>query len=218
MSQAEIRVILADDHPIFRRGLRQVLEMDERLKVVCETEDGDSTLARIRELRPDVAIVDVDMPGRDGFEVVRALRDLRVAAPVVFLTMYKDAQFLNSALDVGVKGYVLKDSAVTEIVNAVKMVAAGQSFISPQLSTHLLNRVTRAAQLEEQQPGIAELTPTERRVLKLVAEYKTSKEIADLLHVGVRTIEHHRATIAAKLDLKGSHALIKFAIEHRSEL
>jgi DNA-binding NarL/FixJ family response regulator len=218
MNQSEIRVILADDHPIFRHGLRQILESDKRLKVVCEAEDGDATLARIRELQPDVAIVDVDMPGRDGFEVVRGLHELRLAVPVIFLTMYKDAHFLNSALDAGVKGYVLKDSAVTEIVNAVKMVAAGQSFISPQLSSHLINRANRAAQLAQQLPGVAELTPTERRVLKLVGEYKTSKEIADLLHMGVRTVEHHRAAIASKLDLKGSHALIKFAIERQSEL
>lgn len=218
MRQTTIRVILADDHPIFRRGLRQVLETDSQLQIIAEAEDGDAALARIQELRPDVAVLDVDMPGRDGFEVVRGLRDLRLTVPVVFLTMHKDAHFLNSALDIGVKGYVLKDSAVTEIVNAVRLVATGQNFISPQLSTHLLNRVNRAAQLAEQQPGIDDLTPTERRVLKLIAEYKTSKEIADLMHIGVRTVEHHRAGIAVKLELKGSHALIKFAVEHQSEL
>jgi len=218
MSQTEICVIIADDHPIFRRGLRQVLEMDSKLKIVAEADDGEAALARIEELRPDVALLDVDMPGLDGFEVARRLRDLRLPVQVVFLTMHKDEHFLNSALDVGVKGYVLKDSAVTDIVNAVKTVAAGQSFISPQLSTYLINRLSRAQTLAVNQPGVAELTPTERRILKMIAEYKTSKEIADQLCISVRTVEHHRASIATKLDLKGSHALIKFAVEHQSEL
>lgn len=218
MAQSETHIILADDHPIFRRGLRQVLEMDQRLKVVFEAEDGDTALEQIRELKPDVAILDIDMPGRDGFEIVRGLRDWRLTVPVVFLTMHKDEHFLNSALDAGVKGYVIKDSAVTEIVNAVKAVASGQNFISPQLSTHLINRASRKLQLTGEKPALKELTPAERRVLKLVGEYKTSKEIAGLLHMGVRTVEHHRASVATKLDLKGSHALIRFAVEHLSEL
>jgi DNA-binding NarL/FixJ family response regulator len=214
----EIRVIIADDHPIFRQGLRQVLEMDGKLKIVAETDDGEAALALIEELRPDVAILDIDMPGRDGFEVARSLRDMRLPVGVIFLTMHRDEHFLNSALDTGARGYVLKDSAVTEIVNAVKTVAAAQSFISPQLSTYLLNRMSRAASLAEQRPGVSGLTPTERRVLKMIAEYKTSKEIAELLCIGVRTVEHHRGSIATKLELKGSHALIKFAIEHQSDL
>jgi len=218
MRQPDIRILLADDHPIFRRGLRQVLEMDQRLKIVFEADDGDAALEHIRDLKPDVAILDLDMPGRNGLEVVRGLREQRLSVPVVFLTMHKDAHLLNSALDAGVKGYVLKDSAVTEIVNAVKTVAAGQNFISPQLSTHLINRASRATQLAEQKPAITELTPTERRVLKLVGEYKTSREIAGLLHMGIRTVEHHRASVATKLDLKGGHALIRFAVEHLSEL
>jgi DNA-binding NarL/FixJ family response regulator len=218
MSHTEIRVIIADDHPIFRQGLRQVLEMDSKLKIVAEADDGEAALARIEELRPDVAILDIDMPGRDGFEVARSLRDMRLPVEVIFLTMHRDEHFLNSALDAGVKGYVLKDSAVTEIVNAVKTVADAQSFISPQLSTHLINRMSRAASLADRQPGVADLSPTERRVLKMIAEYKTSKEIADQLCIGSRTVEHHRSSIATKLQLKGSHALIKFAVEHQSEL
>jgi DNA-binding NarL/FixJ family response regulator len=218
MNHTQIGVIIADDHPIFRQGLRQILEMDSKLKIVAEADDGEAALAQIEELRPDVAILDIDMPGRDGFEVVRSLRDMRLQVEIVFLTMHKDEHYLNKALDAGVKGFVLKDSAVTEIVNAVKTVATAQSFISPQLSTHLINRLSRAASLAQRQPGVADLSPTERRVLKMIGEYKTSKEIGDRLCIGVRTVEHHRVSIATKLELKGSHALIKFAIEHQSEL
>ena len=214
----ELRILIADDHPIFRRGLRQVIETDAGLKVIAEAEDGAEALDQIRALRPEVAVLDVHMPKLGGFDLVRALRGSRVATALIFLTMYKDEEIFNSAMDLGVKGYVLKESAVTEIVGAIKAVAAGQPFISPALSGYLLNRGHRAALLAREQPNLARLTPTERRILKLVAEYKTSKEIADQLHIHSRTVDNHRTNICQKLGLHGSHALLKFALEHKSEI
>jgi DNA-binding NarL/FixJ family response regulator len=214
----EIRVLIADDHPIFRQGLRQVIESDPRLRVVAEAEDGDAALARLRDANPEVVVLDVDMPGKDGFEVARVILERRLPVGIIFLTMHKDERFLNAALDLGVRGYVLKDSAVTEIAGSIKAVAAGQDYVSPALSTFLLNRSRRAVTLGAQTPGLAALTSTERRVLKLIAAYKTSKEIADELCVSPRTIEHHRANIGEKLELKGSHALLKFAVEHQAQL
>jgi len=215
---SEITVVIADDHPIFRQGLRQVIERDPRLKVAGEAEDGETAVAQIDALRPGVAVVDVNMPRRDGFEVARAVREKRLPTHVVILSMYKDERFFNTALDAGVKGYVLKDGAITEVVGCIKAVAGGDTYISPQLSTFLINRGNRAACLAREQPGVQALTPTERRVLRLIAEYKTSKEIGDELCISVRTVEHHRANIAEKLDLHGSHALIKFAVAHHSAL
>lgn len=214
----EITILIADDHPIFRQGLRQVIETDRRLKVVAEADDGDAALEAIEGVRPQVAIVDVAMPGKGGFEVARAVRDRRLPTRVVILTMYKDQRIFDAALDAGVNGYVLKDSAITEVVDCIKAVGGGETYISPHLSSFLINRTNRAAALAREKPGVNSLTPTERRVLKLVAEYKTSKEIADELCLSVRTIEHHRANVAGKLDLRGSHALIRFAVEHHSEL
>lgn len=214
----EIRVVIADDHPVFRQGLRQIIEADPKLKIVGEAEDGEAALQLIRELRPDVAVLDVSMPVLDAFAVVRVLREQHVRVSLIFLTMHKDEYFLNAALELEVKGYVLKDSAIVEIANSIEAVAAGKDYISPTLSTYLINRGRRAAALVQQIPVLNQLTPTERRVLKLVAEGKTSKEIADEMHVGVRTVEHHRSNIAVKLELKGSHALIKFAVRHQSEL
>jgi two-component system response regulator DegU len=185
---------------------------------VAEADDGDSAVERIQTSRPQVAIVDVNMPGKDGFEVARAVRDQRLPTHMVILTMYKDERFFNAALDVDVKGYVLKDSAITEVVGCLKAVAAGDTYISPQLSRFLINRTRRADRLAREKPSVSGLTATERRVLKLVAEYKTSKQIAEDLCVSIRTIEHHRANVAEKLELHGSHALIKFAVAHRSEL
>lgn len=212
-----IHVVIADDHPIFRQGLRQIIESDAGLKVVAEAEDGDEALARIEETRAEIAILDVDMPRRDGFEVTRALQEKRLPTEVIFLTMHKDEHFFNAALDAGVKGYVIKDSAVSDIINSIKIVAAGQNYISPQLSTYLINRGRRAETLARQKPAVERLTATERRILKLIANFKTSKEIADQLCISVRTVEHHRANISEKLDLRGSHALVKFAVKHESE-
>jgi DNA-binding NarL/FixJ family response regulator len=214
----EIKVVIADDHPIFRQGLRQIIETDPRLKVVGEAEDGEEALRLIRELSPDVAVLDVTMPMRDGFSVVRQLRDEHLAVGIIFLTMHSDEHFLNAALDLAVKGYVLKDSAIIEIINSIRAVAAGHSYVSPALSTHLINRGARSFELAEQKPALNQLTPTERRVLKMVAEGRTSREIAEEMRIGVRTVEHHRSNIATKLELKGSHALVKFAVKHQSEL
>lgn len=214
----EIKVFIADDHPIFRHGLRQIIERTPQLVVVDEAEDGEAAWQKLQTTDANVAIIDVDMPGRDGFEVARAVRDARLKVAVVFLTMHKDEHFLNQALDLNVKGYVIKDSALTDIVQCIRAVAAGQEYVSPQLTGFLLNRSRRAAALADSKPQITALTAIERRVLKQVAEYKSNKQIADELFLSVRTIEHHRARISQKLELEGHHALLKFTLEHQSEL
>lgn len=213
-----IRILIADDHPVFRQGLRQIIETDPQLKVVAEAADGEQALARLQDTPVDVAMLDLTMPLKDGFAVARAAKELRRAVPLVFLTMHKDEHYLTAALDLGVKGYVLKDSAITEIVNCLKSVVAGHDYISPALSSFLIRRSTRAAALVEEKPALEQLTPTERRVLKLIADGQTSREIAAALGIGIRTVEHHRNNMATKLDLRGSHALVKFAVKHQGEL
>lgn len=211
----ELRILIADDHPIFRKGLRQVIEAEARLTVVAEAGDGATAFEQIRQLQPDVAVLDIHMPNLSGFELARELFDQGIRVEVIFLTMHKAEDLFNAAMDLGVKGYVLKDSAVTDIVGGIRAVAAGQPFISPQLSSFLLNRATHLRQV---QVSLNALTPTERRVLRLLADYKTSKQIAEELFIHPRTVDNHRANIAAKLGLRGSHALLKFATEHKSEI
>ena len=213
-----ITVLIADDHPIFRAGLRQVIETTSPFRVVAEAGDGDEALAAIESVGPDVAVLDIDMPGRDGLEVAGALRDRRSPTRVIFLTLHKDAWFLNAALDAGVQGYVPKESAVTEIAAAIRSVHAGRQYVSPVLSALLINRGQHTETLAKELSALDVLTPTEMKVLKLVAEIKTTKEIADALCISPRTVESHRTSIATKLELHGSHALTRFAVKHQSAL
>lgn len=214
----EIRIVIADDHPVFRRGLCMVIASDPGLKVVGEAENGDEALTRISESRPDVALLDIDMPGQSGFDVARQLQSLRIRPAIIFLTMHEDEALFNSAFDLGAQGYLLKDSAVSDIVAGIKTVVSGRNFISPSLSTFLVNRARRATTLAEHKPSILDLTPTERRVLKLIAEDNLTSEIAAKLGISLRTVENHRAHICQKLELHGPNALLKFALTHKSEL
>ena len=205
----EIRIVIADDHPIFRRGLLTVIEVDSLLRVVAEADDGESALARIVELQPDVVVLDINMPPPDGLAVARSLRQQRLPVEIIFLTMHTDAALLNTAVDLGVKGFIVKDAAVDEIVGCIKAVAAGRSFFSPMLTDRLLSR---------QEASLAKkLSASERRVLSLVAEAKTNKEIGELMFISIRTVEHHRSSICSKLGLTGKNALLIFALTHKSE-
>jgi DNA-binding NarL/FixJ family response regulator len=213
----QITVLIADDHPIFRKGLREIIVADTSLKLLADVENGARALEEIRARSPQVAVLDVDMPQKDGITVARAVKEEKLPVAIILLTMHRNERFFNAALDLGVEGYVLKDSAVSEIVNAIRAAAAGQRYVTPLLTDYLLNR-GRASAHAMQQTGFSSLTEAERRVLKLVSDYKTSKEIADELFISIRTVDRHRANIALKLDLKGAHALMQFALEHKFEL
>ena len=213
---SDITVLIADDHPVFRGGLRQVIENAMGLRVVAEAENGAVALRLLAEKRPQVAVLDVDMPEVDGFEVVRTARRQRIEVEVVFLTMHKDEDVLNEALSLGVRGFVVKDSAVNDIAESIRAVVAGQFYISPSMSGLLVRRNAAARALSDERPGLKTLTATELRVLQLLADYKTNKEIAQEMFLSYRTVENHRANICQKLDLSGTHALVKFAVENRS--
>lgn len=213
-----IRIVLADDHPIFRSGLSQLLRSDESIAIAGEAENGEKALAVIRQTAPDIAILDIDMPEKGGFEVAQELIAERLPIRIVFLTMHKNETLFNRALNLGVKGFVLKDSAMEDILNAVRSVSRGEDFISPALSSFLLKRASSAADFEKNHPSVKNLTKTERGVLRMIGDYKTSKEIADELFISQRTVDAHRNNISTKLGLKGAHALLKFALDNRNEL
>lgn len=216
MTEPKITVLIADDHPIFLRGLRQIIETDDRFKVVASVGDGEVALTNLRALRPHVAVLDVDMPARNGLAVLNAVREEKLPTSIVLLTMHKDERYLNAALDAGAKGYVIKDSAVTEITDAISTAARAENFISPMLSTMMVNRLNRTEKTIRS--SIDSLTRSERRVLRLVAESKSCRQIADELFISVRTAENHRSNICAKLNLEGRDALLTFALTHKSEI
>lgn len=216
--RSEIRVVIADDHPVFRQGLRQIIEMEQGLKVVGEARDGNEALKLIQELSPEVAVLDIKMPNMKGFDVAREIGRRGLKTQVIFLTMYDDERMFNEALNAGALGYLLKDSAISDIVESVRAVAAGQHFISPSISRYLIRRSARGQALNEETPSFKDLTPSELRILKMIAANKSSKEIAEQLFISYRTVENHRSNICQKLGLHGSNALVKFALEHKFDL
>lgn len=213
-----IRIFIVDDHPLFRQGLRQAIQSDARFDLIGEAEDGATARRMIQSLQPDLAVLDINLPDISGLEVAAALRDARAATKLVILTMLKDEPAFNRAMNIGVQGYLLKESAVTEIVACLLSVAAGTPYVTPILSSFLLKRRDRTTALAQHVPGIDDLTVAERRILKRIADKKSSKEIAAEFNISPRTVETHRANICNKLDLKGNNSLLQFAIEHRDTL
>ena len=213
-----ITVLIADDHPIFRRGLREIISGEPALSLVGEASDGEQAWEMLRELEPTVALLDVHMPRRGGIELCRLIQEHRLPVEVIVLTMDGEEALLSEALSLGVKGYLLKEGAVTDLLLAIRRVAAGDCYICPALSAAMVRRNSVWQTLQQQKVGLARLTPTERQILKHIAEDRTSKEIAELLQCSVRTIETHRQNISHKLDLSGSHSLLRFAFDHKGQL
>jgi len=211
---ADIKILIADDHPIVRQGLRTIIESAPDLTVIAEAGDGKEALQMLLQLKPQVAVLDIDMPLMDGFSVARILREKEPGIEIIFLTVHREGSFLDKARKVGAKGYVLKDSALADIVTGVRAVTSGHSYVSPAMTSYLLNRRGSAKQAGE----LTDLTPAELTVLQMIAEYKTTKDIASALFVSPRTVETHRANICQKLNLRGSHALMKYALAQKDIL
>src|ERR1700752_37826 len=210
-------IVIADDHPMFLDGLRLAIKAVPEFELVGEASDGESALQVIRSQKPAIAILDVSMPGLDGLNVVRALIEEKPPVSVILLTTYREEKLFRQALDLGVKGYVLKASAASDLVTAIRAVGRGEHFTSPALTSYL---VKERQQLSGNSAGqeMAELSPSELRVLAMVGDYKTNKQIADELHISTRTVEIHRTHICQKLGLHGTHALMKFALAKKNEV
>ena len=216
--KAEPRILIADDHPIFREGLRKVIERERGGQIIAEAGDGEAALKLIRELKPDIAVLDVVMPQLNGLGVAREARRQKLKAALVFLTMFKEEDMFNEAMDLGAHGYVLKENAVSDIIHCLRAVAAGEYFISPAISHLLLRRTERARGLANTTPGLTNLTPSERRILQMIAAGRTTKEIAGELFLSPKTIENHRFNIAEKLQIHGNNAVLRFALENKDKL
>jgi DNA-binding NarL/FixJ family response regulator len=206
-----IRIILADDHKIIRQGLRSLVEQQPDMEVLAEAREGRTAVELTDELRPDVVIMDVAMPELNGVEATRTIVDQDRHLHVVALSMHKERQYVARMLEAGASGYLLKDCAFEELVNAIRTVVRGQTYLSPQITGTVVDDYVRNMprdQLAVQQ----ELTPREREVLQLMAEGQSTKEIARTLDVSVKTIETHRRNTMKKLEVDSVAELTKYAI------
>jgi len=214
MATGKISILIADDHPLFRAGVKQTLEDLEQVEI-CEAEEGNKALQIIRELEPDVAVIDIRMPGKTGLEILSELYNSGVTTKIILLTMHKNVNYFYKAISVGAKGYLLKETAVQDLVEAVKTVHSGGTFISSRLKALIESGKTDEFQNKLLVNSVNSLTSAERQIMKLLANWKTNCEIADILFNSTRTIENHRANISDKLNLRGVHSLVQFAIENR---
>ncbi len=214
----KVTVMIVDDHPLLRHGLRDFIERNSRFKIVGEASDGAEALAQLASLKPRIVILDIDMPRLNGLDTIRAIRDLPFPVQIVILTMYKEEDMFNAAMDLGAKAYVLKENAANDIVTALEKVDRGETFLSTMMLEAGQRRSERVRDLLLNKPQIESLTPAERRILKLIGEECTSKEIAHRLQLSVRTVDNHRQHICNKLKLHGSHSLLKFAFDNSAYL
>lgn len=212
MSKAT-NILIADDHALIRKGLRQVLELHPGFHIT-EAENGEEALKHIRDQQPQIAVLDVEMPIMTGFEVANRVHNESIRIDIIFLTMFKDELMFNKAMDIGVKGYMLKENTTAEIMQCIKSVLAGKYYLSPVISEYLIRRNSKLVSPAADKSGINLLTPAEKNILKLLAMMKTNQEMAKELNISIKTVQNHRHNICNKLDISGAHALLKFAVEH----
>ena len=205
-SQEPLRIVIADDHSVVRRGLRQLLENEAGLEVVAEADDVDSARRYVRGHKPDVLVLDLNMPGGSTLDALPLIRQESPDTKIVILTMQNEPAYAREALSAGVMGYVLKEAADTELVEAVRRAAAGDTYLNPRLGARVA---------AEPPPGPPDgLSEREVEVLRMIALGHTNAEIAESLFLSVRTVETHRAHIQQKLRLGSRSELVRYALEH----
>lgn len=205
-----LRVLLADDHRIVAEGLRSLLEPEFELAGIVE--DGRALIKAAEKLLPDVIVADISMPLLNGIEAVRQIKKINPDIKVVFLTMHSDVTYAAKAFEVGASGYVLKHSAPSELITAIRAAVKGQTYVSPMIAGELMQSYKEGVHL--QQAGIGKLTPRQKEVLQLLAEGHSAKKIADILCISPRTVEFHKYKMMEQLNLKTSAELVRYAIKH----
>lgn len=213
-TKSEIRILLVDDHTILRQGLRRLLEAEPGVIVVGEAKDGREAVERARELQPDVIVMDLAMPALNGLDASRQILKAQPSARILVLSMYLDDDYVTQALDAGVCGYVMKDAPATDLVQAVRTCAKGETFFTPQIPQATVDRY-KAVREANGRRGPVELTHREREVMKLLAEGHTVKEVADMLHLSQKTVDTHKTNLMKKLDIHNRVELVKYAIHKK---
>jgi two-component system nitrate/nitrite response regulator NarL len=209
VSAKKIKILVADDHPVVRKGLQSCLARQERLKIVGEASDGEEALKKTRELSPDVVLMDISMPGMNGLEVTGVLRKDHPDVKVLVLSVHNNRDYIFRIIQAGAHGFISKEAPPDELLRAIESVYAGEPFFSPEIAKAALHQLVSSGGKKD---PFAQLTSREREVLVLIAEGQSNKEIANKLGIGVRTIETHRERIMRRLDIHSVAGLTKFAI------
>lgn len=207
-----IRVLLADDHAIFRAGLRALIELEDGVQLVGEASDGDEAVERALELRPDVVVMDLSMPSTNGLEATRRIAALDIGVNVLVLTVHAEEEYLVPVVDAGASGYLTKSSADTDLMEAIRVVDRGEVYLPARATTLLLRQYRTSEADEDQRRGLRDLSPREREVLALTAEGFSSTEIGKKLFISPKTVDTYRARIMQKLGLNHRSELVRFAL------
>jgi len=211
----KIKCLLVDDHTLFRQGVRRLLETESDFEVAGESPDGGDAVEKARELRPDIVLIDIGMPGLSSFEAARQIKKNRPETKILFLTMYEDEDYLVQCLEVGASGYVLKDTPAPQLLSAVRDVYKGGKYLSSQVLGKLVEDFRSRVRDTRLRPRISTLTPREREILKLLAEGNSVKEIAVTLGLSVKTVEAHKFNLMRKLDIHNKAQLVTYAIQKK---
>jgi two-component system response regulator NreC len=212
---AKIRVLLTDDHTLFRQGVRTLLTQEADMEVVGEAADGSEAVTLARQQRPDVVLMDIGMSGMSSFEATRVIRKERPETRVIFLSMYDDDEYLAECVSMGASGYILKESPAEQLLTAIREVHRGGSFLTPRLLTRLVDDFRMQGRDSVRQPRFGTLTKREREILKMLAEGQSVKEIASHFELSVKTVEAHKFNLMRKLDIHNKAQLVQYAIQKK---
>lgn len=209
----KIKLLVADDHKIFRQGIKMLLEEESDLQVVGEASDGREAVKKATELKPDVILMDIAMANLNGLEATRQIKKQLPSAKVIMVTMHKNEEYVLQSFQAGASGFILKEGAVEELVSAIRSINSGKSFLSPSISKTLIDAYMRKMETGKTETPFDLLTDREREVLQLIAEGYTNREVAKSLFISVKTVEAHRAHIMQKLNIHDIAKLVKYAIQ-----
>lgn len=210
----KIRILLADDHTILRNGIRAILEDEPGMEVVGEAEDGRTAVSLASQLKPDIVIMDIAMPLLNGLEATRQIRRLCPGVKVIILSMHDNEEYIVQVLEAGAMGYILKDSAAKELIQALRTVHRGEAVLSPAITRIVIEDYLRWGGIRPTE-DTKDLSPREREILQLIAEGYTSKQIAEILTISIKTVQAHRNSLMQKLDLHNRGELVKYAIQKK---
>jgi NarL family two-component system response regulator LiaR len=212
------KIIIVDDHPIVREGLINIVSDDDSYTVVGSCGDGAEVIPLINKVKPDIVVLDISLPNKNGLQIIRELKEKKIDLEIIILTMYKEEEYFEEAMDLGVKGYLLKENALKELANCLNRVVNGKHYICSEFSEIIINKKNNLESFIASTPGLQKLSKTEKKILKLISQNLTSKQIADKLFLSVRTVQNHRTNITQKLEISGYNRLLQFAIENKQYL